>query len=321
MTKTCLLITERFEPTADVLVAEMRRRGMPCVRWNLDQYPIGSALTCLASDECFTACIDTDGRRVDLEGVGSVWWRGLQPSGFPYELRDGDRKFAETQARRVIASLTTIGDFVWINHPLRHVRANCKPAQLCMARRVGLTIPKTVITNDPSEARSFIAQLNGPAIYKSLSQNLDVAVGKSLFTGLLTEKELANLHLIQLTPGVFQELVPKAYEVRATVVGRRIFTARIDSQAKAETKIDWRHRPFDIDHHPISLPPELELKILAFTEAFGLVFGAFDFIVTPDGRHVFLEVNPAGQYMWIESITGHAITAALADALSAPCQP
>jgi glutathione synthase/RimK-type ligase-like ATP-grasp enzyme len=163
--------------------------------------------------------------------------------------------------------------------------------------------------------------LNGPAIYKSLSQNLDVEVGKSLFTGLLTEKELANLELIQLTPGVFQELVPKAYEVRATVVGRRIFTARIDSQAKAETKIDWRHRPFDVDHHPISLPPEVELKILALMEAFGLMFGAFDFIVTPDGDHVFLEVNPAGQYMWIESITGLEITAALADTLSAPCQP
>ena len=69
------------------------------------------------------------------------------------------------------------------------------------------------------------------------------------------------------------------------------------------------------------LPREIETKILALMKIFGLVYGAFDFIVTPDGRYVFLEVNPSGQYMWIECATGLEITAALADALMAPCRP
>jgi D-alanine-D-alanine ligase-like ATP-grasp enzyme len=64
------------------------------------------------------------------------------------------------------------------------------------------------------------------------------------------------------------------------------------------------------------LPPAVEAKIHAFMQVFGLIYGAFDFIVTPDGRHIFLEVNPAGQYMWVEAKTGLPITAALADMLS-----
>ena len=54
-------------------------------------------------------------------------------------------------------------------------------------------------------------------------------------------------------------------------------------------------------------------------DAFGLLYGAFDFIVTPEGRHVFLEVNPAGQYLWVEAKTGLQITSAVVDALTAPC--
>ena len=52
---------------------------------------------------------------------------------------------------------------------------------------------------------------------------------------------------------------------------------------------------------------------------FGLIYGAFDCIVTPEGRHVFLEVNPAGQYLWVEAATKLPITAAIVDELSAAC--
>lgn len=290
------------------------------MRWNLDQYPLGGVLTYRASDERFDAMVAGDGRTLDLADVGSVWCRGLRPSGFPDDLGPADRRFAETGARRALDALATVTNAVWINHPESIVRANSKPAQLAVARQVELDIPETIITNDPEEVRQFVANVQQQTIYKSLSQNLEVAMGKAVFTGLVTEAKLANLDLIRLTPGIFQTLVPKAYEIRATVVGSQIFSARIDSQAHAETKLDWRHRPFEVDDQPIELPPHIETKIHEFMAAFGLTYGAFDFIVTPDGRYVFLEVNPAGQYMWVESETGLPITAALADALSNPCQ-
>jgi glutathione synthase/RimK-type ligase-like ATP-grasp enzyme len=317
--KTCLLLAERLEPTADLLVAEMRRRGVRCVRWNLDQFPVGSTLTYRTCGDDFRAEIATDGRKIDLDEVGSIWCRGVQALGFPPDLTGADRRFAEAETERTLTALYTIAEAVWVNHPHCHARANAKPAQLALARELGFDIPATVITNDPDEVRAFVTRSTGAVIYKTLTQSLDTEPGKALFTSIVTDKALATLDLIRVTPGVFQELIPKAYELRVTVVGSRIFSARIDSQSRPQTKIDWRHLPFAVDA-AIDLPSDVEARIRALMKALGLVYGALDFIVTPQGRHVFLEVNPAGQYMWIESKLGLPITAALADALSDPCR-
>lgn len=231
-------------------------------------------------------------------------------------MSEPDRVFAQSEAQRAIDALMTLTKVLWVNAPHCHSRANSKPAQLFVAQQVGFHIPPTVITNDPEKVRGFVSQLEEPTIYKAMSQSLDLDDGKALFTGLLTEREQAKLDLIRVSPGIFQKYVPKAYEIRATVVGSRVFSAKIDSQSRLETQVDWRHRPFDMDETHIELPPALEAKIHAFMQVFGLVYGAFDFIVTPDGRHVFLEVNPGGQYMWVEARTSLPITMALADVLS-----
>ena len=319
MTKSCLIITDQFEPTADCLLGELRRRNIPCLRWNLDRFPLGSNLTYRFGAGRPSGAISSDGRTVDLESIGSVWCRGFRPSGFPDDLDEEDGKFVQDEAQRALDALLAILQVRWINHPQCHARANAKAAQLAAAHHVGLEIPPTVMTNDPQEARRFIAAAAGATIYKANSQSLNLEPGKALYTGLLTDKELGTLDLIQITPGIFQALVPKAYEVRATVVGARIFAGRINSQASTETMIDWRRRPFDIEKEPIVLPPDIEAKIHALMRWFGLIYGAFDFIVTPEGRHVFLEVNPAGQYLWVEATTKLPITAAIADELVEAC--
>ena len=315
--KTCLLLTERFEPTADLLVAEMRRRGVPCVRWNLDQYPFGSSLTYRGDEGGFRTEIVSDGRTVDLADIGAVWCRGVQADGFPPELDAASKRFAAAEAERSLAALYTIADVVWVNHPQSHIRANSKPAQLAVAQRLGLDIPPTIISNDPAAVRAFIAGAQGDVVYKALTQSLETEPGQTLFTSIVTEDALETLDLIRITPGIFQRLVPKAYELRVTVVGRRVFAARIDSQSRAETRVDWRRLPFQVDA-VADLPQVVEARLHEFMSAFGLAYGAFDFIVTPEGRHVFLEVNPAGQYMWIETKLGLRITGALADVLTVP---
>ncbi len=319
--KTVLLITDQFEPTADLLVAELGRRKVPCVRWNLDHFPLGSALTYHASNSCLRVEVSTDRRRVDFADVGSVWCRSLHATGFPEGIERIDRKFFETEARRALTALTTIENLLWINHPSRQLVASSKPVQLFGARDTGFEIPFTIISNDPEAIRGFVSRSKRPVVYKSLSQSLSLESGKPLFTGLLTEKEMGKLDLIRFSPGIFQEYIPKAYEIRVTVVGQRFFTVKIDSQALPDAMLDWRRSVFDVDYQPIEIPTELESRIQSFMARFGLLYAAFDFIVTPDERYVFLEVNPAGQYMWIESKTGLQITAALADVLIRPCQP
>jgi len=318
--KTILLVTEQFDPTADLLVAELRRREMAFLRWNMDRYPVGSTLTYRAAADRFATVLCADGREIDLAEVGAIWWRGFNPTGVPEDLDEEERRFAELEARLTLTGLMSVADCFWVNYPVRERLADAKPAQLQAARRIGFSIPETIITNDPEAVRGFAGATPGDIVYKGLSQPLNMEPGKALFTSVLGADDLAEIDLISATPGIFQQQVTKDHEVRATVVDDKIFAARIGSQDHIETGTDWRRKPFDIPYEAVTLPAEIAEKIHRYMSLFGLVYGAFDFIVTPDGDYVFLEVNPGGQYMWIESATGLPITAAIAETLSGPCK-
>jgi hypothetical protein len=75
--RTVLLITARFDPAADLLLTELRRRDVPCVRWNTYKFPLESTLTYRAANDGFAGEIVSDGRVVDLDTVGSVRMPGV----------------------------------------------------------------------------------------------------------------------------------------------------------------------------------------------------------------------------------------------------
>ncbi len=74
---------------------------------------------------------------------------------------------------------------------------------------------------------------------------------------------------------------------------------------------------FATQYAPHDLPRDVEQHCVELVEQLGLTYGAIDMIVTPDGRYVFLEINPAGLYLWIEAATGLPITDAICDLLVA----
>ncbi len=55
---------------------------------------------------------------------------------------------------------------------------------------------------------------------------------------------------------------------------------------------------------PADLPDDIALKVRAFMRRMGLWFGCLDMIIQPDGTYVFLEINPNGQWLWIQECTG-----------------
>ena len=318
--KAVLLITARYDPAADLLLSELRRRRVPCVRWNTYEFPLESSLTYRLSDDSYDIVIGSDGRDVDFASIGSIWWQWDQPGGFPDSLSPPEKRFAERQAQLALDALMAVSGPVWINHPVHERLAYSKPAQLLMARKVGLEIPLSIVTNNPDEVRQFIAGTDAEIVHKALSPPRMIDGNKVLFTSVLTDEAIANLDLIQITPAIFQGRIDKAYELRVTVVGDSIFSARIDSQANPDAKLDWRRSQHDVDYEAVELPKKVRAKIHALMKGLGLVYGAIDLIVTPDQRYVFLEVNPSGAYMWVECATGLGITTALADLLVEPCK-
>jgi glutathione synthase/RimK-type ligase-like ATP-grasp enzyme len=188
-----------------------------------------------------------------------------------------------------------------------------------VARALGLDTPRTLTTNDPDDVRRFARSCEGGMITKMLSSFAIHENGKELvvFTNPVKPEELTDLSGLSLCPATFQELLPKSLEIRATVVGERVMSAAIDSQVSARATHDWRRDGLRMieDWQPYQLPREIEEKLLRLMDQFSLNYGALDIILTPDGRHVFIELNPSGEFFWLEQAPGLPISEAIADLL------
>jgi glutathione synthase/RimK-type ligase-like ATP-grasp enzyme len=117
------------------------------------------------------------------------------------------------------------------------------------------------------------------------------------------------------TVSFVQEYVSKSFELRVTIVGEDVFTARIDNQELEEDKgkVDWR-QGYDsgLRLSEFLLPETIKDKCLTLVHALGLNFGCIDLIVRPDGEYIFLECNPNGQWLWVELETGMKISKSIA---------
>jgi glutathione synthase/RimK-type ligase-like ATP-grasp enzyme len=233
-----------------------------------------------------------------------VWLRRVTPPVLPRDLHPGDRPVAERECSDFCGGLYHLAapDAFWVNSLASRPRAELKPVQLREAALAGLAVPPTLMSNDPERIRRFLDELQGRAIYKPFypaewEAGDRVAV---LLTSEITAEDLPEDEILRLTPGIFQARIDKAHELRVTVMGHHVVTARLHSQEVEATRLDWRAAGSRLRIEPDRLPQDVEAACLRLMRNLGIVFGCFDFIVTPAGEHVFLEVNPAGQFLWVE---------------------
>ena len=191
----------------------------------------------------------------------------------------------------------------WINPALSAHNANSKLLQLKLASNVKLKIPETLISNDPKLIKDFINK--NTSIFKTIYPAL-WATDDSLhltYTSTITTDELPSDKILQCSPGIFQQKIEKQYELRITYFGSKYIAVKIDSQKFNESKNDWRSAPIEqLLLEQVTLPAEIDLACRSLMNKLGIVFGCFDFIVTPNNDYYFLEVNEQGQFLWIEGI-------------------
>ncbi|WP_338677705.1 ATP-grasp ribosomal peptide maturase [Streptomyces sp. SCSIO 30461] len=290
-----LVLTNRLDPTADLVVTHLNTRGVPVFRCDTADFPTEVTMTATLTDG-WGGVLDDGHRRLSLSEVRSVYFRRPEEFLLPDGMSEAGRRFAAAQSRAGFLGVTASLPCLWINHPARDANANYKPWQLAVAHRLGLNPPRTLITNDPYAARKFAADLGAPMITKSL--------GAPVETVIVDPADLDGS--VELCAHLFQEWMDKAYEVRLTVVGDQFFPVEIHAGSDA-ARIDWRTDYASLTYKPTTAPREVRERLTAFMRHFGLVFAAFDFIVTPDGEWRFLEVNPNGQWSWIGATRSRAL--------------
>jgi glutathione synthase/RimK-type ligase-like ATP-grasp enzyme len=203
-----------------------------------------------------------------------------------------------------------------VNHPSRNRLAGSKPHQLKVARSIGFDVPATLISNDSTAVRAFAAE-HQPLICKPLGEGrIEFDGGERLFFTSRFEATASDL-LDDLGPEpyLFQELVDKNYDLRVTVIGEEVFAVRIESQVLPEAEVDWRRAGVRVPHVAETLPSEVVDRCLALVRGFELEFAAIDLVRARDDRYVFLELNPNGQWAWLEQLTGVPLRASLANLL------
>ncbi len=301
-----VIVTNREDYTADYLILELQRRRVEYVRFNVEDFPQRASIVWSLRGGKLDGHFDFPRRRVDFGEITSIWYRRPVPPVPSSGITDStDFEFAATESQAALDGLWRSLDCFWVSHPDSLRRAEIKLYQLKVAVGLGFEIPATIVTNDPTEARSFYQDQAGSVIYKPLQRSRlirgdDVSL---IYTNPVEPQDAESLDRVLYAPVLLQRYAPKDVEIRATVIGKQAFAVEIHSQDHPESRHDWRKGDTaSLRHQSHLLPEDIEAKCVALVETLGLAFGAIDMIKTPDGKYIFLEINPNGQWAWIQQL-------------------
>jgi hypothetical protein len=308
-----VLVSNREDLTADWLVLELERRDEPFVRLCTEDYPSKIRIGWTLND----AALELGESTLAAEDVTAVWWRRSVAPVIPAGRSPGEMAWAAGESLAAWDGFWEGVNAHWVNTPGANAKAESKPAQLRAAKRLGMNVPATLITSSRAAARSFV-EAEGTVVCKALRSGLIPGVNgdRVLYTQPVDPQMLAGLEELGPEPYLFQALVEKSADVRVTVIGERVFACRIDSQSTPDASVDWRRGSAeDLHHESIELDEPTTRRLRDLTAGFGLRFAAIDLAVDRERGYVFFEINPNGQWAWVEQLTGQPLASALADEL------
>ncbi|UUW08360.1 hypothetical protein NLG42_19900 [Flavobacterium plurextorum] len=296
-----LLITNKADVTTDFVVKRLAEQSIHFYRLNTEDLLTKNALSFNFKEDQFTLSDKATGLKIDLLEIRSVYYRRpLSPDFSTESLTKGEQAFILNEITYWIEGLYKIlKNAFWISPVFAIREAESKIFQLQTAQKLGFKIPDSLITNNPEEALEFIGTTS--KIIKPIKTGLiDDEIGsKVIFTSVFSSSD--DIERIRACPTYFQDFVDKVADVRVTVVGNKVFPASILSQEFAETKVDWRNgENLKLKYEKITLPKPLEDLCVKLTHNLGLNFGAIDFVKDKNNDFIFLEINPNGQWAWIE---------------------
>lgn len=302
-----LIVTYKEDYTADFLISSLNQQGREYLRLNTEDieqygYETTNDLDFLFKIECH--------RQFE-----AVWYRRLKLPNLNNASAIDD--YLASEYEYLFSNVfRSVAAKRWMSDPDAIIRAENKVLQLKLATSLGFSVPKTLVTNRKERVKEFAerVKMSGLIVKPLFSGRIEsINAVQLIYTSEVSSSQLASIDLFDLTPCIFQEKVSKAYELRVTVIGNKVFAARVDSQANPKTRVDWRRER--LDFIPYALPQDMAEKCRTLVHSLNTNFGAIDLIRSTDGQYYFLENNPNGQWAWIEMDTGMPLRQAIIDFL------
>lgn len=287
--KKILIITSSYDYTVDYIINKYRNKAK-FLRLNVDMLDQNS----FKLNEKKDWTINSKTWSVNVDEVYSIYYRKpMLPDLSMYE-----SKYISMISKDIIAIINGIVDSFngkVLTKPFKLRKIENKVFQLKVASEIGFLIPTTLITNSNLDAELFI---KNKSIIKPLTTGKILAENSyEIYQTNIIEKIEDD---ISLTPIYLQSYINKKYEVRVTIVRETFFSVRIDFH----NEIDWRISEEKNKYSIIELPKNIENKCKQLLEIMNVEFGAIDFIVDTNDNWTFLEINPNGQWLWLEEKLG-----------------
>jgi glutathione synthase/RimK-type ligase-like ATP-grasp enzyme len=311
-----LVVSYREEEHTALVVDHLKRAGREVVQIDLADFPARQLITCTWNGSAAPRfLIEHDQREINLADTGAVWWRRVNGFAIDPAIGAGEHQaFAQNETTQAVYGMLDSLTCPWVNPREADAAAHHKPYQWTIARELGLKLPQTLVTSRPEAARAFIDRLHPKrVVFKAFL----ASINEWRETRVIEDEDLKRLDLVRYAPVIFQEYVP-GVDLRITVIGEKIFAAEIDVR-NTSYEFDMRMVVGEGSMRAVTLPREIETKLLALQRRLNLVYGAIDMRRNDRGEYVFLEVNPAGQWLFVEQRCGLAIANAMADHLGELC--
>lgn len=303
-----LFITNKDDISVEYLISKLRNHTSSYFRLNSED--IDQISFEINSNGSFNCKIEQETFRLD--SVKSVIFRRI-PNKFNNIEGDTDAFYLNTERKHFLEGLyLSLAKSKWINPMFSTQIAERKLFQLQLARKMGLRIPKSILTNNPKIADNFLKS-NKFSIIKPISNGLQVLNNGSysIYTTEIRSDffSKASPSTLFQTPVYLQERIINKYDIRVTIIGETLFAVAISKQNKNE--VDWRKPELKKEYKTIDLPNILKEKLIKLNKSLNLVYSAIDLIQTPNNEFVFLEVNPVGEWVWLENELGLNISETL----------
>lgn len=299
------------EHTVDV-VKRLENQGREVCMLDLADFPNRFLTLSWPDSNEASYVVDYQDGPVNLQNASVGWWRRVRPFDVDERIVTAStRAFAESETSQAVNGMLDALPCEWVNHRSADDTAQHKPYQWATANEVGLSLPKTLVTNNPDQARTFIeANGIGNVVFKAFLASYEAWRE----TRLIETEDMEKLDSVRYAPVIFQEYI-RGVDLRITIIGDKLFPAEIDA-GQTSYPVDMRMVIGETEVKPVKLPIRLEKALLKLQRRLGLSYGAIDMRRTPDDEYIFFEVNPAGQWLFVEERTGLPISQAMADYLA-----
>lgn len=273
-----------------------RISGRPSLSWSSHRDSPATVLT-------------SEGIEVPLEDVSVLWWRRMRANqqNSADAANDHERRLVNNDCRGALGGMlaaTFTGR--WVSSPEATDRAADKLYQLAVAREEGFRVPRTLVSQSRQEVIEFVRR-TGRVIVKPVLG----ASGPLMFTQYLDDPSSIPEESFRVCPAVYQEYVPGTRHVRLNCFGEDMCAALIETD-----RLDWRP-DLNVPITKWEVPEPLARRVTAVLRRLDLRMGIIDIKLMPDGEPVWLEVNPQGQFLFLEPLLGEPLADRFLDFLIA----